>query len=385
MSQAEGSQTKWYALTAEDVAKQLKVDPPKGLSAAEAQQRLQKYGPNRLADKKKESGWQAFLRQYKDFMQIILLVAALINIVFTREWGTTIVLVVLTVFNAVLGLRGESKAEASLAALAGTMKNIARVRRDGVTVEIDAEQVVPGDIVLMEAGDLVPADGRLFVAATLEIEEAALTGESVATLKDTAAITNPTCRWATAMTWRFMNTGVTRGRGEMIVTTTGMGTEMGNIATLLNQTESDKTPLAEAARPADDDHCGAGRPRFHPDGDHGAAQRADAGRHLHRRRGAGRLGHPDRPAGRRHHHVFHGRADAGNPGRHRQAAAVGRDAGLGLGHLLRQDRHADAQQDDVVELTIPGHNHYKVTGEGYSPEGKLLHDSGAQIDLTPSC
>ena len=124
MSQPEGSQPKWYGLTAEAVAKQLQVDPAKGLSAAEAQQRAQKYGPNKLADKKKESGWQAFLRQYKDLMQIILLVAALINIVFTGQWSTTIVLVVLTVFNALLGLRGESKAEASLAALAGTMKNI---------------------------------------------------------------------------------------------------------------------------------------------------------------------------------------------------------------------------------------------------------------------
>ena len=139
-------------------------------------------------DKKKESGWHAFLRQYQDFMQILLLGAALINIVFTREWGTTIVLVVLTVFNAVLGLRGESKAAASLAALAATMKNTTRVRRDGVTAEIDAGQVVPGDIVLLQAGDAVPADGRLFVAATLEIEESALTGESVASSKDTATI-----------------------------------------------------------------------------------------------------------------------------------------------------------------------------------------------------
>ncbi len=117
MSQPEGSQPKWYALTAEDAAKQLQVDPAKGLSAAEAQQRLQKYGPNKLAEKKKESGLQAFLRQYKDFMQIILLGAAVLSLVATREVGTTIVLVVLTVFNALLGLRGESKAEASLAAL----------------------------------------------------------------------------------------------------------------------------------------------------------------------------------------------------------------------------------------------------------------------------
>ena len=243
MSQPEGSQPKWYGLTAEAVAKQLQVDPVKGLSAAEAQQRAQKYGPNKLADKKKEPGWQAFLRQYRDLMQIVLLVAALINIIFTGQWSTTIVLVVLTVFNALLGLRGESKAAASLAALAGTMKSVTTVRRDGAAQQIDLAQVVPGDIVLVEAGDVVPADGRLFVTATLEIEEAALTGESVASSKDSAVIDKPEVPLGDRHNMAFMNTSVTRGRGELMVTTTGMGTEMGHIADLLNKTESDKTPL----------------------------------------------------------------------------------------------------------------------------------------------
>ena len=174
MPEAAQEQPKWYAMTPEAVAGQLKVDPAKGLSAAEAQQRLQQYGANELAAGKKESGLQAFLRQYKDFMQIILLGAAVVSLVVTGDVRTTIVLVVLTVFNALLGLRGESKAEASLAALTKMMKNIARVRRDGQAIEIEAEQLVPGDIVLMEAGNRVPADGRLFVTATLEIEEAAL-------------------------------------------------------------------------------------------------------------------------------------------------------------------------------------------------------------------
>ncbi len=236
-------QPRWYSMTPEAVAQQLQVDPAKGLSTAEAQQRLQQYGPNVLAATKKESGWQAFLRQYRDFMQIILVGAALLSLVVTREWGTTLVLVGLTVFNAILGLRGESKAEASLAALEKMMKNIARVRRDGEAVEVEAEALVPGDIVLMEAGNRVPADGRLFVAATLEIEEAALTGESVASPKETGAITRPEVSLGDRLCMAFMNTAVTRGRGEMIVTATGMGTEMGHIADLLNRTESDKTPL----------------------------------------------------------------------------------------------------------------------------------------------
>ncbi|WP_269851859.1 cation-transporting P-type ATPase [Methanosarcina horonobensis] len=165
------SDVKWYALAPAEVANRLQVDPARGLSSAEAQQRLQQYGPNYLAEKKKEPGWQAFLRQYRDLMQIILLVAAVVNQLFTGEWGTTMVLVSLTVFNAVLGLRGEARAEASLAALASKMKNIARVRRDGEAKEIEAEGLVPGDIVLMEAGNVVPADGRLFMTATMEIEE----------------------------------------------------------------------------------------------------------------------------------------------------------------------------------------------------------------------
>jgi len=236
-------QLKWYSMTPEAVAQQLKVDPAKGLSTADVQQRQQQYGPNVLAAKKKESGWQAFLRQYKDFMQILLVGAAILSLVFTREWGTTLALLGLTVFNAMLGLRGESKAEASLAALEKMMKNITRVRRDGLAIEIEAEGLVPGDIVLMEAGNRVPADGRLFVSATLEIEEAALTGESVASPKDISAITKPDVPLGDRLCMAFMNTAVTRGRGEMIVTTTGMSTEMGHIADLLNKTKSDKTPL----------------------------------------------------------------------------------------------------------------------------------------------
>jgi Ca2+-transporting ATPase len=237
------TRTDWYSIDVAEVAERLSVDVETGLTSAEVGVRRQRYGPNRLEEQKRESGLQAFVRQYRDFMQIVLLTAAVINIIFTDELGTTLLLVGLTVFNAVLGLRQESKAEASLAALAGTMKRIARVRRDGTAIEVDAEDLVPGDIVLIEAGNVVPADGRLFVAATVEIEEAALTGESAPTLKMTDAITQSDVGLGDRVNMAFMNTSVTRGRGEMIVTTTGMGTEMGRIADLLNKTEADKTPL----------------------------------------------------------------------------------------------------------------------------------------------
>ena len=167
------------------VAEALGVDPARGLSADEARSRLESHGPNELTATKKESPVQAWLRQYRDFMQIILLVAAVVNLVVTGELGTSLVLFGLTLFNAVIGLRQEAKAEESVKALAQMMKTVARVRRDGQAVEIDAGELVPGDMVLVEAGNRIPADGRIVLAATLEIEEAALTGESLPVGKST--------------------------------------------------------------------------------------------------------------------------------------------------------------------------------------------------------
>jgi P-type Ca2+ transporter type 2C len=234
---------RWYGLSADDVAAQLRVNVETGLSTSEAKQRKDKYGPNKLAGKKKEPGWHRFFRQYRDFMQLLLVGAAAVNQVIVHELNTTLVLLGLTVFNAMLGMNQEAKAEASLAALEKMLKSIARVRRDGEVVEIEAEELVPGDIVLMEAGNRVPADGRLSLAANVEIEEAALTGESVASGKNTDKIAEADAPLGDRHNMAFMNTSVTRGRAEMIVTATGMKTEMGHIADLLNKTQADKTPL----------------------------------------------------------------------------------------------------------------------------------------------
>jgi Ca2+-transporting ATPase len=233
----------WHAADAAAVAQQLGVEPEQGLSAEEARRRLQTQGPNRLTAAKKESGFQAFVRQYRDFMQLILLAAAIINLLVTGDVGTSVVLAGLTVFNAVIGLRQEAKAEESVKALAQMMKTIARVRRGGQALEIDAEELVPGDVVLMEAGNRVPADGRVCVAATLEIEEAALTGESLPVGKGTEPVPGDEVPLGDRICMAYMNTSVTRGRGEMVVTATGMGTEIGHIANLLATTEADKTPL----------------------------------------------------------------------------------------------------------------------------------------------
>ncbi|WP_036968652.1 cation-translocating P-type ATPase [Promicromonospora kroppenstedtii] len=226
-----------------EVANRLHVDVVEGLSAAEAASRLNMYGANRLAAAKKESALQAFGRQYRDFMQIVLLVAAVANLLVTGDVGTSIVLAGLTLFNAVIGLRQEAKAEESVAALAQMMKTVARVRRDGQAVEIDASDLVPGDVVLVEAGNRVPADGRITLAATLEIEEAALTGESLPVAKSTDPVASDDVPLGDRTCMAYMNTAVTRGRGEMVVTATGMNTEIGHIANLLASTEADKTPL----------------------------------------------------------------------------------------------------------------------------------------------
>jgi Ca2+-transporting ATPase len=229
--------------TADAVAAGLGVDPSRGLSAAEAASRLASHGPNQLTGAKHEPAWRAFLRQYEDFMQLILLGAALVNQLVTGDTGTTVVLAGLTVFNAVIGLRQESKAEESVKALSQMMKTIARVRRDGQAVEIDAGELVPGDVVLMEAGNRVPADGRVCLAATLEIEEAALTGESLPVGKTAEPVMGEDIPLGDRICMAYMNTSVTRGRGEMIVTATGMGTEIGHIADMLANTETSKTPL----------------------------------------------------------------------------------------------------------------------------------------------
>jgi Ca2+-transporting ATPase len=240
---ASRSSRAWYRMDAPTVARQLGTDPTRGLRATEARTRVETYGPNRLAAAKKESGLRAFLRQYEDFMQLVLLGAAIVNVIVTTDVATSVVLAGLTVFNAVIGLRQEAKAEESVRALAQMMKTTARVRRDGQVLEIDAEELVPGDLVLIEAGNRIPADGRILVAATLEIEEAALTGESLPVAKGIDAVPGEDVPLGDRTCAVYMNTSVTRGRGEYVVTATGMDTEIGQIAGLLASTEAEKTPL----------------------------------------------------------------------------------------------------------------------------------------------
>jgi Ca2+-transporting ATPase len=240
-AQADG--LAWHALTAERVLQQEEVDGRRGLSSGEAAARAERFGPNKFAEGKTESRWHAFIRQYADLMQLVLLAAGIVSLYPLKELETGILLIALTLFNAVLGLRQEGKAAAAVAALQKMMIIKARVTRDGQLAEIAAAELVPGDVVSIEAGDIVPADGRLLRAATLEVAESALTGESLPVSKSPEPVADADTPLGDRTDMVYMNTNVTRGAGEFVVTATGMSTEVGRISGMLHTEETAKTPL----------------------------------------------------------------------------------------------------------------------------------------------
>src|SRR3954453_15999163 len=235
--------TDYYELAGDAVAASFDVEPTSGLSAADAAARLEQYGPNKFAEAKTEPRWRAFVRQYADAMQIVLLVAGVASIVPLGQYGTGIVLLLLTVLNSVLGLHQEVKAAAAVSALQKMIIIKAKVHRDGNLAEIPAHQLVPGDIVSIEAGDIVPADGRLLQAATLEVAESARTGESLPVSKGVDTVDGEDVPLGDRTDMVFMNTNTTRGAGKFVVTATGMHTEVGHISNLLQHEGDTETPL----------------------------------------------------------------------------------------------------------------------------------------------
>jgi P-type Ca2+ transporter type 2C len=233
----------WHTLGADQVLQYQGVDGERGLSPAEAAARARRFGPNEFDAGKAESRWHAFFRQYRDPMQLVLVAAGIGSLYPLKQLGTGLLLILLTLFNAVMGLHQEGKAAASVAALQKMVIVTARVRRDGRPAEISAGQLVPGDIVALEAGDIVPADGRLLKAATLEVDESALTGESLPAAKGTDPVAGAGTPLGDRADMVYMNTDVTRGTGEFVVTATGMATEVGHISGMLAQEQAVKTPL----------------------------------------------------------------------------------------------------------------------------------------------
>ncbi|HEX4903322.1 MAG TPA: HAD-IC family P-type ATPase [Acidimicrobiales bacterium] len=228
---------------ADDVAAELAVDPVHGLTTAEVEERRARYGPNELDEVPRDPSWKRFVRQFRDLLILILVLAAVVSYVASGELKTPIVVLVVVLLNAVIGFVQENRAEASLDALRRMLVLEVRVRRDGTLRTVPAADLVPGDVVAVEAGDRIPADGRVLEAVRLEVEEAALTGESVPVTKDPAPVGDPEAPVADRTSMVHMQTTVTRGRGELVVTGTGMSTEIGRIAGLLREGAPEKTPL----------------------------------------------------------------------------------------------------------------------------------------------
>jgi Ca2+-transporting ATPase len=234
----------WYSRPPEGVAAAFAVDPAVGLSSAAVEERLRKNGPNALPEEKPRPVWLRFLDEYRSYMQIILLAAAVVSLAIT-EWGTASLLLLLTVLNAFVGLRQEGKAESAMNALKSMMKETARVLRDGTEADVDAEQLVVGDVVRLAAGGQVPADGRIVAAQALEIDESALTGESTPAAKDVVTLSAGALGPGDQTNMAFMNSPVTHGIGTMIVTGTGAGTELGKISGMLAATHKEESPLTK--------------------------------------------------------------------------------------------------------------------------------------------
>ena len=278
-------------------------------------------------------------------MQLVLLVAGVVCLFLPGQFYTGVFLLLLTVFNAWMAMNQEGKAEASASALESMMVVKAKVRRNGELAEIPMDQLVPGDIVNIEAGDLVPADARILTAATLEIDESALTGESVPTPKQVDGVAADAAL-GDRIDMAFMNCQVTRGAGTILVTTTGMGTEVGHISGMLQATTVEKTPLTQQLDALTNQILVIAGFALAVSIGLGPLSRGPAPGAVPERRRVRRGGHPDGTPGGHHRDPVEGLAAAGRGRRDHEASPLGRDAGLDIGAQLGQDRHAHAQPDD---------------------------------------
>ncbi len=239
----------FYDLSKEQVIEALSTDEKLGLSRAEAVTRLEKYGKNKLKQKKKKTNLERFIEQFRDVMILILIAAAIVSFVIAcvegnpKEFFEPALILLIVIINAIMGVMQESKAEKALDALKNMSAPHARVIRDGVEEIIDADLLVPGDIIRLEAGDFIPADARLIKSVSLKCEEAALTGESVPSEKSADIVVPALSPLGDRTNMVFSGCSVTYGTASAIVCATGMDTEMGKIANLLDDDSSTQTPL----------------------------------------------------------------------------------------------------------------------------------------------
>ena len=232
----------WHSLNPEEVLQRLETTVQNGLSSETAAQRLEQYGPNQLTEKPRPTFLQLVIGQLNNFIVILLIVAAVVSAIM-GEWVESGAILAIVVLNSILGVVQENRAEQALAALKKLAAPDAQVLRDGHRTSVPASQLVPGDVVFLEAGNFIPADLRLLEAVNLRIEEAALTGESVAVQKNAALQLEKDIPLGDRKNTAFMGTVVNYGRGKGVVVSTGMHTQLGLIAGMLQMVEEEETPL----------------------------------------------------------------------------------------------------------------------------------------------
>jgi len=234
--------TDWYKLDALEAVQKLNSDPENGLTTAEAARRLKEYGPNELVERGTISPWAILLEQFTGIMVVMLMISAVVSVIL-GETTDALVIMIIVVLNAFLGFTQEYRAEQAMAALKRMAVPHVRVRRDGQLQEITAQELVPGDIILLETGNSIPADARLLEAVNLRAQEAVLTGESEPVEKDAAPLAEENLPLGDRINTLYMGTVVTYGRGVALVTETGMNTQLGKIADMLQSVGVEKTPL----------------------------------------------------------------------------------------------------------------------------------------------
>lgn len=238
----------WETKEIREVARILKTNTKLGLKDEEVQSRLKQYGKNEIKDKKKENIFIKFLKQFNDFMIIILIIASTVSAIITKFEGTgdyfdSIIIIAIVVMNAIMGVAQEARAEKSLEALKSLTAPIAKVRREGKVVTVPSKEIVPGDIVLLEAGNYVPADCRLIFSSNLKIEESSLTGETLPVLKEAEAKLLENQPIGDMINMVFASTIVVNGHGEAIATETAMNTKVGQIANMIIENDAPQTPI----------------------------------------------------------------------------------------------------------------------------------------------
>ena len=238
----------WQAKDINELEKNFRTNKDYGITNEEARKRIEYFGENILKDKKKENIVIKFIKQFNDFMIIILIIASIISAIVSKFDGSndymdSIIIIAIVIFNAIMGLIQEAKAEKSLEALKTMTAPLAKVRREGKIFTIPGREVVPGDIILLEAGNYVPADSRLIYSSNLKVEESSLTGETVPVLKEAQVILKEKLGLGDMINMVFSSTIVVNGHGEAIVTETGMNTNVGKIANMIIEDKSPQTPI----------------------------------------------------------------------------------------------------------------------------------------------